>query len=551
MNGAQIADTPIAVDFWNIRKASQARLFFLSHMHSDHTVGLSSTWNQPIYCSPITGQILHLRLKVAERWIHPLEVGESHVLPMDEIGKETVTVTLIDANHCPGSVMFLFEGYFGVILYTGDFRYNLNMQQEPALKNSKLINILYLDTTNCHPERILPSRQEATEKIKDLIRAHPDHLVKIGTYTLGKESLLVQLAQEFGTWIVVSPRKLELMILLGLENVFRTEEEAGWIHVVDFSEICQANMISWNKRHPTIAILPTSRPVKINHPDAHVIPYSDHSSFQELLEFVAWLKPCSIIPVVKTSVCQKYFKQYLSSENRSPEESKLPESVKRFMHLPSKKQERPSKILKLASYCHVPRGVLFEDSQDAELSQESCPEPLKKSLPYSQRRRSGYSCSGKQKIKPQNLEDQSGHFPMQSVVTSTTHQLKTSIADQFSKYQTTVTSKPSLEVVVKTSCSISDNNDQLCQVGLEDCVPSASLHPGQNDVNYTCGSQKDMPFQPASSPGGLLQKYDFSPLNSSKCWSLQTFDQQVENYIKREKAQMHKIEQTCTQDKNS
>lgn len=56
---------------------------------------------------------------MAEQWIRPLEVGESYVVALDEMGKETMTVTLIDANHCPGSVMFLFEGYFGVILYTG------------------------------------------------------------------------------------------------------------------------------------------------------------------------------------------------------------------------------------------------------------------------------------------------------------------------------------------------------------------------------------------------------------------------------------------------
>lgn len=47
------------------------------------------------------------------RWIRPLEVGQRHA-----VGEE-VTVTLLDANHCPGSVMFLFEGAFGTILYTG------------------------------------------------------------------------------------------------------------------------------------------------------------------------------------------------------------------------------------------------------------------------------------------------------------------------------------------------------------------------------------------------------------------------------------------------
>ena len=33
-----------------------------------------------------------------------------------------ITVTVLDANHCPGSAMFLFQGYFGSVLYTGDFR---------------------------------------------------------------------------------------------------------------------------------------------------------------------------------------------------------------------------------------------------------------------------------------------------------------------------------------------------------------------------------------------------------------------------------------------
>lgn len=64
MNGVLIPQTPIAVDFWSLRRAGSARLFFLSHMHSDHTVGLSSTWTRPLYCSPVTAYLLHRHRQV-------------------------------------------------------------------------------------------------------------------------------------------------------------------------------------------------------------------------------------------------------------------------------------------------------------------------------------------------------------------------------------------------------------------------------------------------------------------------------------------------------
>ncbi|XP_051494882.1 5' exonuclease Apollo-like [Apus apus] len=64
MNGTVIPGTPIAVDCWSVRRAGGARLFFLSHLHSDHTVGLTSTWSRPLYCSPLTARLLHRRLQV-------------------------------------------------------------------------------------------------------------------------------------------------------------------------------------------------------------------------------------------------------------------------------------------------------------------------------------------------------------------------------------------------------------------------------------------------------------------------------------------------------
>ncbi|KAM9320253.1 5' exonuclease Apollo [Gastrophryne carolinensis] len=360
MNGTILQNTPIAVDFWQIRRCSHIRLFFLSHMHSDHTIGLSSTWSRPLYCSPTTAKILRFKLQVNSKWINALEVGVCHMLPLDDCGMETVSVTLIDANHCPGSVMFLFEGYFGTILYTGDFRYSSLMLKHPPLKN-KEIDFLYLDNTNCDPECRVPSRQEATKQIVEIIETHPEHDILIGLYSIGKESLLVHLAKTFSTWIVVSPQRMELLNLLEIEDVFTTHEGGGRIRAVEQCEINYANMVKWNAVFPTIAILPTSRKVKVWHKDVHVVPYSDHSSFDELIEFVSQVRPCSVVPVVKTQQCLIHFKPYLNSEN-AKNIVNIPSSVRNFMN----KQESDKskcKRFKIPAIKRTPRGVEFESPE--------------------------------------------------------------------------------------------------------------------------------------------------------------------------------------------
>ncbi|XP_075054266.1 5' exonuclease Apollo-like [Mixophyes fleayi] len=362
-----LPNTPIAVDYWSIRRCSHTRLFFLSHMHSDHTKGLSSTWKHPLYCSPITAKILKHKLQVKSKLINPLEVGVCHQLQLDDCGIETMSVTLIDANHCPGSVMFLFEGYFGTVLHTGDFRYSPCMLDNPPLRNKK-VDVLYLDNTNCDPEHKIPSRQEATKQIKEIIATHPCHDIVIGLYSIGKELLLVDLAKTFKSWVVVNPQRLKLLTMSEIEDVFDTQDGAGRIRVVEQSEVNYANMVKWNYMHPTIAILPTSRKVKVWHKDTYVVPYSDHSSFDELIQFVSQLKPCSIIPVVKTQACMSHLNQYLSSE-AAINCIKVPNSVKMFM----KRQDISSKVcnrkLKVVRK-RPPQGLEF-------LSDERCLSPSK------------------------------------------------------------------------------------------------------------------------------------------------------------------------------
>eukprot|EP00198_Chlamydomonas_reinhardtii_P013635 XP_001702972.1 predicted protein [Chlamydomonas reinhardtii] len=77
--------------------------YFLTHAHSDHTIGLRKSFSAGvIYCSHVTARLLIHDMGIRPEVVRPLEVGVPVVI-------SGVRVTPLDANHCPGSVMFLFE----------------------------------------------------------------------------------------------------------------------------------------------------------------------------------------------------------------------------------------------------------------------------------------------------------------------------------------------------------------------------------------------------------------------------------------------------------
>ncbi|KAF4548451.1 Hypothetical protein D9617_28g065570 [Elsinoe fawcettii] len=100
---------------------------FLSHIHTDHLKGLESLRSPFVYCTPATRSLL-LRL---ERYPHRLNFARGiletrkrtyghlkrvlRAVPLDVPTRielrpgEEIRVTAVEANHCPGACMFLFE----------------------------------------------------------------------------------------------------------------------------------------------------------------------------------------------------------------------------------------------------------------------------------------------------------------------------------------------------------------------------------------------------------------------------------------------------------
>ena len=384
MNGAVISNTPIAVDFWRLRHCQHSRIFFLSHMHADHTVGLTSSWNAyTIYCSEVTRRLVIAKLGVNSDLVVGLPLDECVIINLDEAGKETMTVTLIDANHCPGSVMFIFEGYFGKILYTGDFRYCERLTTHSAIQG-KQFDVLYLDNTYCDAKCAFPSRTQATVNILEIIRGHPECKVVIGLHNLGKEMLLHTIALVFKTWIGVDPLRKETLQLLEMPNVFTCDVDKVRIRVVKSHEITKRNLQFWNCQEPTIAILPTCLYVGATNPYANVenvfvVPYSDHSSFEELRKFVQNVKPRKIIPIVhrhrlspgetiNTRVNMNAFQDLMDSSPSS--EFTVPYSVECFMRGEIQQdRKKPVKAtgkncFKRAAKVKKPCGVIFPPSPE-------------------------------------------------------------------------------------------------------------------------------------------------------------------------------------------
>lgn len=179
-----------------------------------------------------------------------------------------------------------------------------------------------------------------------------------GMYALGKESLLVQLALEFKTWVEVDVERLETLRVLELPDVFSTEPGSGRLRAVAQSEVTASNLRAWNKERPTIAILPTSRPVVSCHPNVHIVPYSDHSSYQELEDFVSALRPVSLVPIVGN--CIPNFSSFLS-QRRKRHEVVVPESVQRYMRVKPNIQTFTFRRNFLHRSLHkAPQGVVFE-----------------------------------------------------------------------------------------------------------------------------------------------------------------------------------------------
>ncbi|KAG8718841.1 hypothetical protein FRC08_004265 [Ceratobasidium sp. 394] len=373
----------IRVDHFTKTTYTPAWINLLSHIHSDHIQGLAaSSFCSQIVCSEDSKRMLLLVESTDDRINYDrgliphkkrtFATLKSHGknrrdlllgIPLDtptklDIGpSEIATITLLDANHCPGAVMFLIEGRRGAVLHTGDIRAESSMvarlAKSPHLApylqglrsqpSSKQLECIYLDTASMLGTQVVPSKAEAIDGLLELIDLYPqDVQFYINAWTWGYEDIFLGIKAHFNSKIHVDRYKYSVLCSLNnytpspsvtsesrpsFKDILTCDASTTRFHACERFNRCSAVKIevpqsTKRKTHRASIIYnePTRRVVYIN-PSAMAedawktyvaeiagqlrggqfvdtlrVPLSRHSTLVELQSFVARLRPRNIFP---------------------------------------------------------------------------------------------------------------------------------------------------------------------------------------------------------------------------------------------------------------
>uniref|UniRef100_A0A069DSQ7 Protein artemis n=1 Tax=Panstrongylus megistus TaxID=65343 RepID=A0A069DSQ7_9HEMI len=312
-----------------------AKAFFLTHFHRDHMHGISSSaFNQIFkeqsdvffYCSEITKTFIERdpEIHIPSEKIYLLEKDESVFIIHDNI---CVKVTPLRAGHCPGSLMFLFESYGGRVLYTGDFRLSpKDLEKSEVLfeDGHVKLNNVYLDTTFANPfYASFPTREASFNIIKEMIRRSKklsdiSYIAFLPPASVGIEYLMIELYKTFSKLIHVSDYSYHRFhsLIQPLENIITTDISLTDMHFCSFKRgDCNPCPIKVDK-YKVLKIKPSALYFDVDRSEQNEfyvqeeecffrVAYSSHCSLNELNDFIIYLQPEKITPLVIGNDCTK------------------------------------------------------------------------------------------------------------------------------------------------------------------------------------------------------------------------------------------------------
>ncbi|CAH0731078.1 unnamed protein product, partial [Brenthis ino] len=357
-----ISEIPyIRVDNFENKMSAEVRAYFLSHYHSDHIVGLHTDVflehlekkapKAYLYCTELTAAFIdddlsHSHKKIME-YVKPLKMGSTLITlpPIDENNELLLTVTLIPAGHCAGSTMFLFKTSETTVLYTGDFRININdLPKYKALHSNEepiKIDALYIDTTFLDEDHeYFPKRSESVDAMLNVMvdwLKTVDNAVSIHTSArYGYEYVFNEIYKNLGIKVYVSGAKWKLYSKIQhlVPGVTNSEYEKR-IHLCGYPcenkghSYINANYNNYLHIHLSARkwdnCSPNSPQIRLEYERSLSVCFATHCSAREILYFKNYF------PISKVVGFPEAFRENIFENKAVMEPSKVDENVLRLL----------------------------------------------------------------------------------------------------------------------------------------------------------------------------------------------------------------------------
>ncbi|KAI8978707.1 hypothetical protein BD414DRAFT_465748 [Trametes punicea] len=354
-------------------------LYLLTHTHTDHLNGLAArSFGQTVVCSHDAKEMLLRHEVYAERALRDmdlraqnvrtfahlrvepqkLEDGSVHYAGSRDLlralrihmptefrmnNDEAVTITLLDANHCPGAVMFLVEGSKGAVLHTGDLRaepwFIESLRHNPfvqkyldvpraAASNLAIASIptpkleaIYLDTACLLNTYDIPPKADAVTGLAELMALFPETTrFFINAWTWGYEEIYKAVARTFGTKVHVDRYKHGIYSHITgdpfLKSIITRDGSSTRFHACERFDRCEHVQVNGRESHtPSGHHVVYVNPVDMGttawemylkqtreqlmrgeQVNILLVPLARHSPLPELRAFVSLFKPRRVEP---------------------------------------------------------------------------------------------------------------------------------------------------------------------------------------------------------------------------------------------------------------
>ncbi|KAK4517901.1 ubiquitin-specific protease ubp1 [Mucor velutinosus] len=271
-------------------------------------------FNKKVYCTEESAKILpHIvvRYNKQPKYRHlqnlliPVKYKQVVRLETPEYG--TLSFQFLPANHCIGSAMILLEGANGSVLYTGDTRAEPRFYEEnlSIIRRYRIQN-LYMDTT-CVRENAEKFISKVSVSSEHLGSIDKHHHIYIDCWTFGYEECWAEIYDTFKQKVHVS--KLKYNTYVEADPIYKeyltTDPSTTRFHSCNWDLNCKPY------EHGLVAIhfkpnmddqprlyIPSEKSNHLLSTDLrydckpqsrHILPFSFHSSLEEIIGFVNYV----------------------------------------------------------------------------------------------------------------------------------------------------------------------------------------------------------------------------------------------------------------------